>query len=171
MRKLIIVLAAVLLMTLSIDVGAGASTSTVAVRGGEQFVPNALIQSTFRFSPGPISVSQGQTVTWVDEDQTANEPHTVTIVDETDLPTTVEEVFECGAPDEVCGEAIDAHISGNAQVLDPGGDGLNAPGDSLLFAFDAEHSSISAQVTAPAGTKLFYLCAIHPWMQGSITVG
>jgi len=25
-------------------------------------------------------------------------------------------------------------------------------------------------VTAPAGTTLFYICAIHPWMQGIINV-
>ena len=30
--------------------------------------------------------------------------------------------------------------------------------------------SVSAQVTAPAGSTLPYLCAIHPWMQGEIEV-
>jgi hypothetical protein len=29
---------------------------------------------------------------------------------------------------------------------------------------------IAAAVTAPPGTTLLYLCAIHPWMQGEITV-
>lgn len=166
MRKVMIVFGAVLFLAVAIDVAASASPTTVAVRGGERFEPNAMIQSTFRFSPGPINVSQGQTVTWVDEDQAAFEPHTVTIVAQSDLPTRIDEVFEC----QVCGEAIDAHIGGNTQVVDVGGPGLNTPGDSLLFAFDADHSSISAEVTAPAGTTLFYLCAIHPWMQGSITV-
>lgn len=171
MRKVMIVFGATILLALSIDVAAGASPTTVAARGGEQFVPNALIQSTFRFSPGHISVSQGQTVTWVDEDRAAEEPHTVTIVDQSDLPTTIEEVFECGAPGEPCGDALAAHFGGNTQVVDVGGPGLNAPGDSLLFGFDPEHPSISAEVTAPAGTTLSYLCALHPWMQGSITVG
>jgi plastocyanin len=164
MRRVMIVFGAALLLALSIDVSAGASPTTVSVRGGEQFVPNALIQSTFRFSPGRIHVSQGQSVTWVDRDRSGPEPHTVTIVDKADLPTDVEEVFEC----QVCGEAIDAHVSGNTQVVDVGGPGLDTPGDSLLL-FDG--GSISAEVTAPAGTTLFYLCAIHPWMQGSITVG
>jgi hypothetical protein len=52
-------------------------------------------------------------------------------------------------------------------VIDVGSPGLDAPGDSLLF-FAGE--SISATISAPAGSTLFYLCAIHPWMQGSISV-
>src|SRR6266545_4645896 len=95
MRRVAIVAVA---FALAVVAGGGASASplTVAVRGGEQFVPNALIQSTFRFSPGPISAT-GQTVTWVDEDQVADEPHTITVVAQADLPTDVEEVFECQA--------------------------------------------------------------------------
>ena len=168
MRKVLILFGATLLVALSIDAAFGASPTTVAARGGEQFVPNALIQSTFRFVPGPIKVAEGQEITWVDEDRVADEPHTATIVDESDLPTTLEEVFECGAPDEPCGEALEAHFSGNTQVVDVGDPGLDSPGDSLLFFPDG---SISGEVTAPAGSTLFYLCAIHPWMQGSITVG
>lgn len=164
MRKFMVALGAALLLALSIDVAAGASPTTVTVRGGERFVPNAMIQSTFRFSPGPIKVSQGQEITWVDEGQVPA-PHTVTVVAE--LPATVEEVFECGAPDEPCGEALDAHFSGNTQVVEVGGPGLDTPGDSLLFF---PGGSISAVVSAPAGTTLRYLCAIHPWMQGSISV-
>jgi plastocyanin len=173
MRKIMIVFGAALLLAVSIGLAAEASPTTVAVRGGEQFVPNALIQSTFRFSPGPISVSSGQEVTWVNAGQVA-EPHTVTIVDQSDLPTDVEEAIGpegCGAPGKPCGDALAAHFSTDPPtlVLDPDDDGgLDAPGDSLLLL---PGGSISATVTAPAGTTLFYLCAIHPWMQGSITVG
>jgi hypothetical protein len=61
-------------------------------------------------------VSQGQTVTWVDEDRAADEPHTSTIVDEAELPTDVEEVFECQAPGEPCGDALAAHVGGGQPV-------------------------------------------------------
>jgi len=40
-------------------------------------------------------------------------------------------------------------------------------GDSLLML---PGHSISSVITAPPGTTLYYLCAIHPWMDGSITV-
>jgi hypothetical protein len=29
---------------------------------------------------------------------------------------------------------------------------------------------VTAMVSAPSGAQLSYLCAIHPWMQGSIFV-
>lgn len=166
MRKAVILIGALVLAVVA-GVGAAASPGTVAVRGGEQFVPNALIQSTFRFSPGMVSADTGQTLTWVDEDNVADEPHTVTLVDEADLPTDVEEVFECQAPGEPCGDALAAHFGG-APVIDVGSPGLDSPGDSLWFFADG---SVSGTISAPAGSTLFYLCALHPWMQGSITVG
>jgi hypothetical protein len=52
--------------------------------------------------------------------------------------------------------------------VNAGGTELDQPGDSLLL-FPGE--SISAEVSAAAGTTVSYVCAIHPLMQGSITVG
>ena len=168
MRRVAIVAVA---FALAVVTGGGASASplTVAVRGGEQFVPNALIQSTFRFSPGPISAITGQTVTWVDDDQVADEPHTITVVAQDDLPTNIEEALvEC----EVCGAALAGHnlFPGGVPVpvLNAGSPGLDAPGDSLLLF---PGGSVDAVISAPAGTTLYYLCALHPWMQGSISVG
>ncbi len=150
MRRVAIVAVAI---ALAVVAGGGASASplTVAVRGGEQFVPNALIQSTFRFSPGPISATTGQTVTWVDADQVADEPHTITVVAQADLPTDTEEVFECQA----CSAALEGHFGGGV------------PDSLLLFP----GGTVDGVISAPAGTTLYYLCAIHPWMQGSISVG
>lgn len=168
MRKVMIAVGAALLLALSIDVAAVASPTTVAVRGGEKFVPNALIQSTFRFSPGLISVSSGQEITWVDEGQIAD-PHTITVV--ADLPATLEEVFGCQEPDQPCADALAAHglFGGEiVPVIEVGNSGLDSVGDSLLLF---PGGSVSAVVSAPAGTVLRYLCALHPWMQGSITVG
>jgi plastocyanin len=167
MRKVMITLGAVLLLALSIDVATGASPSTVAVRGAERFVPNAMIQSTFRFSPGSIRVTSGEEVTWVDEGQSAA-PHTVTVVAE--LPGTIDEVFGCQGPGQPCGNALAAHgLAGGeiVPVVEVGNPGLDSVGDSLLFF---PGGSVSAVVSAPAGTTLLYLCALHPWMQGSISV-
>jgi plastocyanin len=163
MRKLLTVVVLVAL-TATVALSASASSGTVFTRGDEKFVPNAMIQSTLRFSPGKVSASMGQTLTWTHADQTTA-PHTVTIVDEADLPTSIDEVFECPA----CLSALDAHFaSGLNPIVNVGGTGLDQPGDSLLL-FPGE--SISAEVSAAAGTTLSYVCAIHPWMQGSITVG
>ena len=32
------------------------------------------------------------------------------------------------------------------------------------------HKQISIKVTAKPGTTLYFLCAVHPWMQGKIVV-
>jgi plastocyanin len=162
MRKVFVVLLTFVFAG-TVSLSAGASSGTVSTRGDERFVPNAMIQSTLRFSPGKVSASSGGPLTWTHADN-SEAPHTVTIVDQADLPADIEAVFECPA----CAAALDAHLAGGfTPVVDVGAPGLDEPGDSLLF-FHGE--SISAQVTAAAGTTLYYLCALHPWMQGSITV-
>jgi plastocyanin len=143
-------------------IGAGGAVST---RGSESFEPNALIQATFRFSPDKIVVHHGQQVRWVHRDN-SEEPHTVTIVNKDQVPTSADEVFSC----KVCREALKSHFAGGKlkrKVDDNGDGGLDAAGDSLVF-FPGQ--PVSREITAPAGTKLFYVCAIHPWMQGKIVV-
>ncbi len=141
---------------------------TVNIVGEEQFVPNAKIMATLRFLPGPITVARGDTVTWTNS---TDEPHTITIVDAADVPTSIEEVFECAAPGGPCFPALVGHgTTPPTLVLGGGADGtagLDGVGDSLLVF---PGGAISAAVTAPAGTTLHYLCAIHPWMIGSIDV-
>jgi hypothetical protein len=48
-----------------------------------------------------------------------------------------------------------------------GGSGLDGRLDTLFLP---PGTAISVPVTAPSGTTLSYFCAIHAWMQGSITV-
>jgi len=49
---------------------------------------------------------------------------------------------------------------------------LDAPGDSVVVPPPGLGLplSVSAIVTAPAGSELSYICAFHPWMQGTIHV-
>lgn len=169
MRKLIIVTIVMALAALVAGSVANADSGmTVRVMGEEDVEPNVRIFSNFRFSPGPITVKSGDTVTWVDVGDTPA-PHTMTIVDSADLPDTFEEVFACTAPGAPCGNALAGHFPGGPPVLvlNAGAAGLDAPGDSLLFF---PGGSATANVSAPAGSTLSYLCAIHPWMQGTIDV-
>jgi plastocyanin len=143
---------------------ASAAPGVIKTGGGEIFVANALIQSTLKFIPGPVRVASGGTLTWVDADQT-EEPHTISIVDKSDLPTDTEEVFEC----PVCQEIFEGHFAGGGfnPVVDVGEPGLDSRLDSLFLDPGGQ---VSAEVSAPSGTTMYYLCAIHPWMQGSISV-
>ena len=153
---------------------APAPAATVEVRGGDILQPGQFIKNNFRFVPRRI-VSSGDVVRWVDRDRSADAPHTITIADRADLPQNIPQLDACYAPDGLCTETIEAHdpLSDFQPPFDfrvvRGGPGLDRRGDSLLFAGPFAQS-IRARVTAPAGSTLFYLCVIHPWMQGRITV-
>lgn len=165
MRRILSLTAAVATLVFLTSV-VSAADQGVRTLGDERVVPNAMVQATLRFTPGMIKVASGDAPTWTHDDNT-DEPHTVTIVEE--FPgATLDEIFGCGAPGGPCAVALAAHTAGGFNpVVNVGAPGLDSPGDSLFF-FDDQ--SITATVTAPAGTTLKYLCAIHPWMQGTIEV-
>jgi plastocyanin len=166
MRRLISLIAAVMTLVLATNVVVAVGDRKVMTTGDERVVPNAMVQATLKFAPGPITVDSGDPVTWTHNDATTA-PHTVTVVEEFPEPT-LEGIFGCAAPGEPCAIALAAHSAGGFNaVVETGEPGLDEPGDSLFF-FDDQ--SITAAVTAPSGTALRYLCAIHPWMQGQITV-
>ena len=166
MRRLLPLLAAAAALILIANAVVIAADRGVRTMGDERVVPNAMVQATLRFTPGMIKVASGEEVTWTHDDNTT-EPHTVTIVADFPEPT-LDAIFGCGAPDQPCGIALAAHSAGGfTPVVEAGAPGLDAPGDSLFFFDD---TSVTATVTAPAGTTLKYLCAIHPWMQGEIVV-
>ncbi len=150
--------------------GAYAGSNTETTRGDEVLEPNQRISSNLRFSPGQDALASGETMTWVHGDKTLA-PHTVTLATADELVGNFDDFFGC----EPCLAAIGAALAGHfpdeftvVPVLDPDGDGLfDSPGDSMLF-FPGQ--TISAQISNPAGEILYYFCAIHPWMQGTIEV-
>jgi hypothetical protein len=138
---------------------------------------NQSLNIEFRFSPGTLHIQHGATLTFREGPpqppfafEEGVDPHTLSIVRRADLPRTLRELVEC----EVCGPILEAHDPGNdgeppfVYRVNKGGPGLDVAGDSLLV--DADHPVIRARVTAPAGTTLHYLCAIHSWMQGKLVV-
>ena len=130
---------------------------------------NDRIALTFRFRPGRIQVPHGERVTWV-EAARFKEPHTITVAKKADLPSTIDEVFSCGAPGTAC-EPAQGHFTRPRTLRleddDNGEFGLDEPGDSL---FQRRDKAIRARISAPSGSRLHYICAIHPWMQGHIKV-
>jgi plastocyanin len=178
MRKLLMIAVAAVAMAAVVSGGAVSADSEteVKVKGSEDFKPNALFKSNFRFDPGDITVNSGDTVTWIDRDK-LNVPHTITIVDPEELPINFAEAYLCPGADVIPGVDFDglclpflaAHggIAFSMPVVNVGSAGLDVRGDSLLLPPDG---SVSAQVTATPGTTLHYMCVLHPWMQGTITV-
>ena len=175
MQKLmmITVMAIAMIAIVSIGMVSADGGTKVDVKGLEAFEGNALFLSNLRFAPDNIKVERGDTVTWADEALTTS-PHTITIVEREDVPVNFAEAYIClwdkrilGA-DGPCLRFMDAHggIPPTTPVVNVGGKGLDAPGDSIFLP---PNGSVSAQVTANAGV-LRYICIIHPWMQGTITV-
>lgn len=170
MTKLFALVAVMALMLGALSLtGAGASEpdETVRIRGENEVKINQRIQSTLSFHDEKARVEQGETLTWVRE-ETTGEPHTITLADADDLPGTFDEVFECGGPGTACEPAGGHFTDPPTPVINAGAEGLDAVGDSLLMG--PGEDMVAATVSAPAGTTLAYLCAIHPWMQGTIEV-
>ena len=105
------------------------------------------------------------------------EPHTLTIVKKSDLPKTSLQVENC----KPCQRYATPHLKNPKAppdehnpiihwVLDKGQPGLDTVGDSIAIQQPGPHKSITVQVSAPAGSVLYFVCAVHPWMQGKIIV-
>jgi plastocyanin len=130
-----------------------------------------LVAATFRWDPGTITVSSGSSLTFVHG--TAPDPHTVTLATKAQLPHSF------NGPCVPC-KIASGHVKnpngppgpGNikAYILNKGQPGLDTVGDSIALAPKGPHSRATIVVSAPAGTVLYFVCAIHPWMQGKIVV-
>lgn len=120
-------------------------------------------------------------LTFTCEGKPADEPHTISVVAEKNLPSTKAEIDACqNGGDKVCNVIVAGHIKNPRQppgptndivhwVVDTGKPGLDGPGDSIAIE-GAKHRSVSIKVTAPAGTTLYFFCVVHPWTHGKLTV-
>jgi hypothetical protein len=106
-------------------------------------------------------------------------PHTFSLVTQGVLPKTKPARKNCFVPNHICFDIAQWHqatrgpIGKNpVEVGAPGWDtmgNLNKKGDSW-FTGNKFGRAFAQQVTAAAGTRLNFLCAIHPFMKGSIDV-
>jgi plastocyanin len=147
-----------------------------AADDGASYVINKSVTDKMYFSPGTATVKSGQMLTFMYDGKPGEEPHTITVVSVKDLPKTPAQIDNCN----VCNQAAAGHLK-NAKAppgptndiahwtVDKGKPGLDEAGDSIAIE-GAGHKSISIKVTAPAGTILHFICAVHPWMQGTIKV-
>jgi plastocyanin len=149
----------------------------LAKDAGVKMSANEYIQDNMSFSPGTVTVKSGDSITFRFDKPKSMEPHTLTIVKKSDLPRNGAQVENCRA----CQMLASGHLK-NAKAppdqnnpivhwtLNKGNPGLDAVGDSVAIQEPGPHKSITIEVSAPAGTTLYYLCAVHPWMQGKIVV-
>jgi plastocyanin len=165
--------AAVAVVAAAIAVPALAATPPASVTqqtvGGPKFVPNRLMADTVHFKLDRIAIKNGGTVTLVDKTKA---PHTFSLVKRSQVPTSARAVDGCfekgpcrqlaidhGAVNPVTGEDQDP----TEPLVNKGKAGFNQPGDSVLIP---PGGKVKVKVTS--GQSLYYICAIHPWMNGAI---
>jgi plastocyanin len=172
--------AAVGLGTASLATSAGAAIPRNEIRmvGGTVVKPGKFLKVNMRFKKYDTRVNSGATVRLVNRIEEP-EPHTITFIRKRFLPETFESGLE---PQLFAAHGVnpeDEQAPPSIPVVDngaPAGAMLNADtmfsrtvmGDSA-FIFPGQ-KTFRFRVTADEGSRLFYYCAIHPWMQGKITV-
>jgi hypothetical protein len=132
----------------------------------------------------PATVPQGAYLNVVNDTHASQiGPHTFSLVTQGSIPKTKKARHSCFSnSNHICAAIAKWHgvpASGNGPVTKnpalaglPGWDtmgNLNKKGDSWFTGFKPKNS-FAQQVTAPVGTKLYFMCAIHPFMKGSIDV-
>jgi plastocyanin len=160
--------------------GAAAKKNEIDMVGGVSVKPGKFVKDDQRFAPRNAKVKSGATVTLRNKTKT-EDPHTISFVQKRFLPKQ----FETAA----FGPLMQAHqVDPNNEEAPPGvlivdngaplaagatleadtmGDDKKA-GDSAFIA--PGQKTFKFKVTAEKGSKLFYFCAVHPWMQGKISV-
>jgi hypothetical protein len=143
--------------------------------GNERFVPGSGFfkgaTTSLRWSRIVIIAKSGESITFQHGDKTMD-PHTVTIAtSKAQLPKSFD---QAGGPScKPCAVAA-KHGGQNGPpshwILNAGQPGFDTLGDSIALAPKGPHKSATVVVSAPAGTTLYFMCAIHPWMQGEIKV-
>jgi plastocyanin len=173
--------AAIGLPALALAPSAGAvPKNQIRIVGGVVVKPGKFVMDNQRFKKRDTTVKSGATVKLVNRSET-EDPHTITFVEKRFLP----EQFESGIEEQLfAAHQVDPNneeappgvlVVDNGAAVPEGGT-LNVDtgfsktvlGDSAFIA--PGQKSFSFKVTADKGSKLFYFCAVHPWMQGKITV-
>lgn len=153
--------------------GNGSAKAKLVIKGGESFKLNAYVKDSVHFVGGTVAVRSGGTVTVTNMSE---DPHTVSIVKQSQLPRTLKQIENCG----ICHEIAKSHgvnpegppQSGPPPIrlVNVGPVGFDQPGDSVIIAPKGRGAPVTFKVTAPSGTTLSFMCVLHPWMQGRILV-
>jgi plastocyanin len=152
----------------AVAAGGGGGQAQLQVVGGVTLKPGKSITDNQRFAQRNLRVRSGQTVRLRNRAKT-EDPHTLSLVRRRDLPRTPADVFNC----EACGPFFGAHQVNEETgdvgqpLVNVGAEGFDQPGDSIFFG---PGQTVRFDVTADEGRTLYYLCAVHAWMQGKLRV-
>ncbi len=163
-----------------IGVGGAASASTASKAGATVITMER--NGKDLFFDGPATVAQGDALKIKNKtNPAAIGPHTFSLVRDKVLPVTRDQIKKCEKEFKgICGEIIRWHevdvgtgeIGENPVLV--GKDGWDRKGDRKRkgdsWVAERKGQSFKREVTAPEGKTLTFICAVHPIMQGEITV-
>jgi plastocyanin len=160
--------------------GATIPKNEIRIVGGTKLKPGKYLKVDLRFKHLNTKVKSGATVNLVNKGE-KGEPHTITFTQKRYIPKAFESPIDAKLREAHQVDPNNEEAPPGAPVVDngqpvPAGGTLQVDtpftptvaGDSAFIAPD--QTKFSFKVTADSGSKLFYYCAIHPWMQGRITV-
>jgi hypothetical protein len=141
-----------------------------------EFKLNRYVKDALRWHKDVYTVRSGGTLHVVNKAQDG--PHTLSIVNKKDLPKTVKQINQCAICQTIGQEhgadpnsdAPPTHLWVENGVGQDTPASFDKPGDSAFIGANPG-DSVDLTVTAAKGTKLFFVCAIHPWMQAKVIVG
>jgi len=161
--------------------GPGLAGAAVAPTGTTDTISIVEAKGALKFV-APATVHQGDDLKVISEtDPKKVGPHTFSLVTPGVLPKTPAARKSCFTPKHICMSIAKWHkfnpktekISVNPVEAGPEGWSTlgdnSKTGDSWFSGETKKGTSITQQVTAEPGT-IYFMCAIHPWMQGKTTV-
>lgn len=137
---------------------------------------NRYVQDGMRWNRDVYTVKSGGTVTIINRAPMEG-PHTLSIVAKRDLPRTAAQINNCricltiaqnqGAdPNSQAPPKFQYAENGQGTNTPPN---IDRPGDSA-FIPPTMGAKVTLKVTAKPGTTLYFMCAVHPWMQAKLIV-
>jgi plastocyanin len=175
-------------------VALGASTAVIVLAGSgiaTAATPTGVTQKIdMELTKGKLKFVGPETVTVGDQLEIFNDtnpkqvgPHTFSLVTKGSLPKTRKAQNSCFTPKKICFAIAKWHgfnpktekISVNLVKAGPAGwstmgDTSGKKGDSWFTGEKKKGTHVTQQVTAAAGTTLYFMCAVHPEMQGEVKV-
>lgn len=178
LRALALAVATAALTVAVAGTGAAAETGTT---GTTDVIKIELTKGKLKFV-APETVAQGDELEVVNETNPKQVgPHTFSLVTKGSLPNTAKQRHNCFTPKHICLAVAMWHKFNpkteriGVQLAKAGpagwstmGNATSKKGDSWFTETKGE--SVAQEVTAEAGTTLYFMCAVHPWMHGKVTV-
>ncbi len=166
MFRRISAVAALASLALAAPALAAPKANTITAIGGMKVKANGYVQDDQRWDADSYTVKSGATVTLRDK-STMGPPHTLSLIKK--KPKGAEAIMSC----KDCGPLMEGHeanpetMEAGKELVEAGASGFDTAGDSIWLP---SKGKVTFKVTAKKGSKLAFVCVIHPWMLAEIKV-